>query len=215
MKASRMLPKTFPSVFLALTLSAFAAEPSDENEEEWLRPRFLSPDHRYALLVTEDPGGDSEKDRVELIELTTKRVLVPLRDAGDEYNVPMKAKLDWSADSQRVAAYAGWKRGGTTRLFMGEGDGFSEVKLPELPDLPEEPSPAIAEKNKEGFTRAITIGDLSFVRWLKSGAVLELHNCWGGKSGNWGWHITVSVDIDSQRKATIKNVVKKETFDKS
>ncbi len=79
-----MLPKVSASVFLALTLSASAAEPSDEYEEEWLRPRFLSPDHRYALLVTEDPGGDSEKDRVELIELATKRVLVPLRDAGDE-----------------------------------------------------------------------------------------------------------------------------------
>jgi hypothetical protein len=211
-----MLLKTFASVFfLALTLSAFAAEPSDEYQEEWLRPRFLSPDHRYALLVTEDPGGDSAKDRVELIELATKRVLSSLRDAGDDYNVPMKATLAWSADSQRVAAYTGWKRGGTTRLFMREGDGFSEVKLPELPDLPDEPSPAIAKKNKEGFPRAITIGGLSFVRWLKSGVVLELYNCWGGNSGSWGWHITVTIEIDSQRRATIKNVVKKETLDKS
>lgn len=152
----------------------------------------------------------------ELIELATKRVLVSLREAGDQFNVSIKAKLAWSADSQRVAAYAGWKRGGTTRFFTREGDGFSEVKLPELPDLPEEPSPAIAEKNKEGFTRAITIDELSFVRWLKSGgAVLELYNCWGGSSGNWGWHITVTLEIDSQRRATIRKVEMKERFDKS
>ena len=208
--------KIFGSLFLAITLSAFAAEPAEEYVEEWLQPRFFSPDRRYALLVTEDAGGDSEKDRVEVIELATKRAVVSLRDAGDEYNIPMKAKLAWSADSQRVAAYAGWKRGGTTRLFMREGDGFSEVKLPELPDLPEEPSPAIAKKNKGGFTRAITIDDLSFVRWLKSGgAVLQLHNCWGGESGNLSWHITVTLDIDSQRRATIKKVEKKETFHKS
>jgi hypothetical protein len=208
--------KTFTSVFLALTLIGFAAEPSDENEEEWLRPRFLSPDHRYALLVTEDPGGDSEKDRVELIELATKRVLLGLRDAGDEYNIPKNAKLDWSANSQLVAAYAGWKRGGKTRLFMREGDGFSEVKLPELPSLPDEPGPAAAKQNKEGFPRAITIGDLTFVRWLKSGGVvLRLNNCWSGESGTWGWDITVTVEIDSQRQATIKKVEKKEKFDKS
>lgn len=210
--------KTFSCISFALTLAVLAAQPSQENDEdeEWLRPRFLSPDHRYALLVREDPGGDSKKDRVELIELATKRVLVPLRDAGDEYNVPMKAKLAWSADSQRVAAYAGWKRGGTTRLFIREGDGFSEVKLPELPDLPDEPSPTVAKQNKEGFPRAITIGDLGFVRWLKSGGVvLLLNNCWGGITGTCGWEITVTIEIDSQRQATIRKVEKKEKFDKS
>jgi len=213
-----MFLRTLGAVLFAITLSAFAADPSQESEEnsDWLQPRFRSPDGRYALLVTEDPGGDWEKDRVELIELATKRALVSLRDVGDIYNVSIKAKLDWSADSQRVAAYAGWKRGGTTRLFVRERDGFSEVKLPELPDLPDEPSPAIAQTNKEGFTRAITISDVSFVRWLKSGgAVLELHNCWGGESGSWGWHIIVTIEIDSKRQATITKVEKKEKFDKS
>ena len=215
-KVSHMPLKTFTSVFLALTLIAFAAEPSDENEEEWLRPRFLSPDGRYALLVTEDPGGDSEKERVELIELATKRVLVPLREAGDDYNIGKKAKLDWSADSQRVAAYAGWKRGGMTRLFMREGDTFSEVKLPELPNLPDEPSGAMAKNTKRVFPRGSRSMISPFVRWLKSGGVvLELSDSWGGESGTWGWHITITVDIDSHRQATIKKVEKKETFDKS
>lgn len=62
-----MTLKAFGLVLFAVTISAFAADPSQENDEseEWLRPRFLSPDGRYALLVTEDsrrrfrkgPGG--------------------------------------------------------------------------------------------------------------------------------------------------------------
>lgn len=99
---------------------------------------------------------------------------------------------------------------------LPQGKVVSEAELPELPDLPEEPSPAIAAKNTEGFTRAITMDELSFVRWLKSGgAVLKLHNCWGGPSGNWGWHFTVALEIDSQRRATIKKVEKKDIFYKS
>lgn len=115
-----------------------------------------------------------------------------------------------------MAFSKGRRRGGTTTIFARAGDGFAEVKLPDLPDLPDEPSPAVAKKNKDGFGRGITIRDLSFVRWLKSGGVvLELSNCWGGSSGTWGWHITITIDIDSHRKATIKDVVKKETFNKS
>ncbi len=62
----------------------------------------------------------------------------------------------------------------------------------------------------------ITIGDLTFVRWLKSGGViLRSNNCWGGENGTWGWQITITLEIDSQRQATIKKVEKKETFEKS
>ena len=42
--------KIFGSVFLAITLSAFAAEAVEEYVEEWLEHRFFSPDRRYALL---------------------------------------------------------------------------------------------------------------------------------------------------------------------
>ncbi len=209
--------KVFVSIFLATILSAVAAEPSQQTGEdsEALVPRFPSPDGRYAMLVTEDPDGDSEKDRVELIERSTKRVLALLSDPEDETENSRSAKLQWSGDSRRVAAYTGWKRGGTTRLFVRDGEGFIKLKLPELPDLPDEPSAAIVKKNPEGFPRAITIRGLYFVRWLKSGVVLELSNCWGGISGIWGWHITITIDVDAQGRATIKNVAKKETVDKS
>ena len=201
--------------FLALTLSTIAAGGSEANEEnpEDSETRFPSPDGRYAMLVTEDPGGDSQKDRVELIELSTKRVLALLSDPEDATENWRYAKLDWSADSRRVAAYTGFKKGGGTRIFVRDADGFAEVKLPDLPDLPEEPSPKIAKKNPEGFPRVITIRSLHFVRWLESGGVvLELSNCFGGSNGTQGWEITITIDIDAHRRATIKKVVKKETF---
>ena len=73
------------------------------------------------------------------------------------------AKLFWSADSKRVAAYAGWKRGGATRIFVRDGGGFAEVKVPQLPDLPDEVSAEVLKKHPGGFPQAITIGDLTFV----------------------------------------------------
>jgi hypothetical protein len=54
------------------------------------------------------------------------------------------------------------------------------------------------------------------VRWSKSGGVVLLsNNCWRGESCIWGWQITVTLHIDSQRQATITEVEKKEIFDKS
>ncbi|HWM23239.1 MAG TPA: hypothetical protein VNP98_00315 [Chthoniobacterales bacterium] len=179
--------------------------------------RSPSPNGRYTMLVARDPDDEMEKERIELIELPAKRVLVVLSDPEYMPLYPTRdATLHWFQDSQRVAFSRGGRRGGTTTIFARKGDGFAEVKLPELPDLPDEPNAAFAKKSKEGFSRGITIRDLSFVRWLKSGGVvLELSNCWGGSSGTWGWHITFTIEIDSHRRATIKDVVKKEIFDKS
>jgi hypothetical protein len=209
------LVKAFLLVLLGAVWSAVAAEPPQATEDsEASAPRFPSPDGRYAMLVTEDPGGESQKDRVELIELPTKRVLALLSDPEDETENSRSAKLQWSADSRRVAAYTGFKRGGATRIFVRDGDGFTEVKLPALPDLPDEPSAAIMKKNPEGFSRAITIRSLDFVRWLKSGVVLQLYNCWGGLNGTWGWHITITIDVDAQGRATIRKVAKRETVER-
>lgn len=204
---------------MAFAVSAYGAEPTQENAEssDDSQVRSPSPDGRYALLATRDPNDEVEKERIELIELPTKRVLLVL--SKPEYMpefATRDATLHWSKDSQRVAFSRGGRRGGTTAIFARDGQGFVEVKLPDLPDLSDQPGPAFAKKHKEGFSRGITIRDLSFVRWLKSGnPVLELSNCWGGSSGTWGWHITFTVAVDSHRKATLKDVVKKEVFDKS
>lgn len=214
-----MVPKAFASIFLALTLSAFAAEPSPPNEEspEDSEMRSPSPDGRYTMRATIDADYEMEKELIELIELPTKRVLVVLSDPKYMPDFPTRdATLHWSTDSQVVAFYRSGRRGGTTTIFARDGDGFAEVKLPDLPDLPDEASPKMAKKHKGGFPNATTIRNLSFVRWLKSGGVvLKLSNAWGGSSGTWGWHITITIQIDAHRRATIKNVVKKEIFDKS
>lgn len=209
--------KALISVFSAIALNAFAAETSYQDDEstDLYGPRSISPDGRYALLVTEGPGGDSEKDRVQLIELSTRRGLAELREPGDEFNVSIKAKLFWSEDSKRVAAHTGWKRGGTTRISVREGDGFAEVRLPALPHLPDEPSAEVLKKHPGGFPRPRIIEDLTFVRWLDSGGViLDLSNCWGGETGTMSRNIRVTIEIDAQRKARITSSDKKETFDK-
>lgn len=86
-RKDRMHLKAFISVCFAIALSALAAEPFSQGDEvaDSDGPRFTSPDGRYAMLVTEDPGGNSGKDRVQLMELSTKRVLTELREPGDEF----------------------------------------------------------------------------------------------------------------------------------
>ena len=206
-------------VFVAFTLSAFAAEPSpqDQKNDGDAGTRFPSPDGRYGLLVTKDPQGESYKDRVELVELATKRPLVLLSDPEAFGDRSEDARLDWFADSQSVAAYTGGRRGGITRIFVREGKGFAEVKLPKLPDLPEleKPSPAFVKKHKFKFLKWINTGSLEFVRWLKSGdvEVRTFNEIETVGAGIFRAQINATVVIDSQHRATLKNVVKKEEFE--
>ena len=208
--------QVFTSVFLAFTLSGFATEPSSQDEEKSgnSASRFISPDGRHGLLVTET-DAESQNDRVELIELATKRSLVVLSDPEAVGDRAGDARLDWSADSQRVAAYTGGRRGGTTQIFVRQGEGFAEVKLPKLPHLPEKPSAAFAKKHKFKFLKWITTGSFEFVRWLKSGDVeMRAFNEIAGVGGEFlRQQIKATFAIDSKRHATLKNVVKKEEFE--
>jgi len=210
--------KAFIFFLTAINFSVFAAEPSPQEDESGdpSRPRFISPDGRYGLLVTRDPEGESHKDRVELIELATKRPLVLLSDPEAFGDRGEDARLDWFTDSKRVAAYTGGRRGGLTQIFVRQGDGFAEVKLPELPKLPEKPSPAFAKKHKFKFLKTVVDHELAFVRWSKSGDLeLELYNEFVAAGGgpNLGWRITMTLAIDSKHQAKLKNVVKKEVAD--
>ena len=213
-----MFTRVFTSVFFAFTLGAFATEPSpqDEASADPSAPRFISPDGRYGLLVTET-DAESQNDRVEVIELATKRSLVVLSDPEAVGDRASDARLDWSEDSQRVAAYTGGRRGGTTQIFVREGDGFAEVKLPDLPDLPdpEKPSPAFAKKHKFKFLKWINTGSVEFVRWLKSGdvEVQAFNEIETVGNGIFRAQINATVVIDSKRHATLKNIVKKEAFE--
>jgi hypothetical protein len=203
--------------FLAMALSALAAEPSSENDDEnsdLSRPRFISPDGRYGLLVTEETKGDLHEDRVALIEVATKRSLAVLNDP-EAPERPDKARLDWSKDSELVAAYTATKVDGFTRIFAREGDNFVEVKLPNLPKLPDpESDHAFAKKKKFEFLKWIDPGSLEFVRWLKSGVELKQYNEVETEDGRvFRTQNDITIEIDSKHRATLKNVVKKQGFE--
>lgn len=217
-EASLMRTKVFTSVFVVMIgLCSFAAEPSPpEDSNDLSRPRFVSPDGRYGLLVTKDPESETGEDRVELIELATKRSLALLSDP-EAPERSEKARLDWSEDSQRVAAFTGTRIDGWTAVYVRDGDGFVAVETPKWPELPnpEEPSAEFRKKHKFEFVKWIDAGTLRFVRWLKSGDVeMELSNevaASGGKT--FSAEITATVVIDGKHPAKLKNVVKKETLE--
>jgi hypothetical protein len=147
-----------------------------------------------------------------LIEVATKRSMVVLSDP-EAPELPSNARLDWSKDSTRVAAYTGGRVSGFTRIFLREGDRFVEVTLPELPDLPnpETPSAAFRKKHKFKFLKWITTDSLKFVRWLESGDVeLQVYNEVATREGgSFRAEINVTLAIDSQHRATLKKAVRK------
>ena len=101
--------------------SGLAAEPSSPDDATGpSAPRFISPDGKFGLIVTRGTAGESDEDRVELIEVATKRSLVVLSDPERPERAD-KARLDWSADSKRVAAFTGTRVDGFTRIFVREG----------------------------------------------------------------------------------------------
>ncbi len=211
---SRHLPTIFAS--LLFVISVIDARSQDDENADPSAPRFISPDGRYGLSVTKHTAGELVEERVELIEVATKRSLAVLSDP-EAPEIPSKARLDWSSDSKRVAAYTATRVDGFTRIFDREGDGFVEVKLPELPELPnpEEPSAAFRKKHKFKFLKWINAGSLKFVRWLESGDVeVQSYNevaTVGG--GVFRAQINATVAIDSKHRATLKKVTREEKLD--
>ncbi len=116
-----------------------------------------------------------------------------------------------------MAAFTGTRVDGSTRIFARQGDGFMEVKLPELPELPnpEEPSAAFRKKHKFKFLKWIDTGSLEFVRWLPSGDVeLEYSNEVATEEGkSFRSKINATVAIDSKNHATLKKVSREESFE--
>jgi hypothetical protein len=191
------------------------AAPDNEEESDPTKPRFLSPDGAFGLLVTKDATGDSPSDRVDLIELATRRSLAMLSDP-EAPEISSKARLEWSADSKRVAAYTATRVDGFTRLFVRDGAGFTEVKLPKFPDLPnpEQPSAEFRRKHKFKFLKWIDTGTIEFVRWLKNGDVeMRYHNEVATQEGRgFRAEINATIAIDEKHHATLKKVVRQESM---
>jgi len=201
---------------LMLAVLGFAITPvraQDEDDDE-SKINFPSPDKRYALRIKE-AVGDEVTDRIEIIEVATKRPVARLDDPEDGTSIASFTQLHWTPDSKRVAAYTGGRRGGGTRIFVQKGAGFAEVQLPEMPDLPEEPSKEVAKKHKGGFPLAGTVSALTLVRWTKAGAVLNLGNYWKSDRGyGHSWDIEITLEIDAKNQAKIVKTTKKETVHK-
>jgi hypothetical protein len=210
------------SISLALFVHATgssgrAAEPSSPDNEtaDSSAPRFISPDGKFGLTVTRGTDGDSDQDRVELIEVATKRSLVVLSDPERPERAD-KARLDWSTDSKRVAAFTGTRVDGETRIFVHDGDGFVDVRLPELPELPnpEEPSAAFRKTHKFKFLKWITTDSVEFVRWLNDGVDLRAYNEVATDGGGvFTAEINATIAIDSKYHATLKKAVRKESLE--
>ena len=194
--------------------SGLAAEPSapDNETADPSAPRFVSPDGKFGLAVTRGTEGESHEDRVELIEVATKRSLVVLSDP-EVPERPDKARLDWSTDSKRVAAFTGTRVDGDTQVFVRDGDGFVQVKLPKLPELPnpEEPSAAFRKTHKFKFLKWITTDSVKFVRWLDDGVELRAYNEVATAGARvFTAEIKATIAIDSKHHATLKKAVRKE-----
>lgn len=199
---------------LALAFAAIGAEPLEEydGDRAGRKTRYPSPDGRYCLLITYDE--EPENDRVEIIEKASQRVVALLSDPDGSTDSSSSARLEWSADSKRVAAYTGGRRGGSTRIFARIGTDLQEVKLPDLPDLPDGPSAAAVKKHQWKFVKVITISELSFVRWLKGGGVvLEASNFNSGTTGTMGWNYEYTINIDGKGNAKLAGVKKSEVFE--
>jgi hypothetical protein len=186
--------------------------PAQDNDDDEARIKSPSPNERYALRIKKEARGDEVVARMEIIEVATKRPLARLDDPEDGTSDPANAELDWSPDSRRVAAHTGGRRGGNTRIFVQKGDGFVEVRLPAMPELPKSPSKEVAKKHKGGFPIAGTVSDLTLVRWTDSGVVLNRGDYWKSNRGfAHSWDIEITLEIDSKNHAKIVKTTKKET----
>ena len=194
--------------------SGAANSPKPSLQDQESTPRFISPDGKFGLLITKGPEG-AMTDRVELVEMATKRSLVVLSDPERPERAD-KARLDWSTDSKRVAAFIGTRVDGFTRIFDREGDGFVEVKLPDLPKLPnpEEPSAAFRKTHDFKFLKWITTDSLKFVRWLKDGVELRAYNeVATTDGGGFKAEIEATIAINSKHHATLKKAVRTESLE--
>jgi hypothetical protein len=215
MNSSHWIPR-FCGVAVALMLAGGSFIPNSaraqDDDDDEARIKSPSPNERYALRIKKETRGDEEVARLELIEVATKRPLARLDDPEDGTSDPANAELDWSPDSRRVASYTGGRRGGSTRIFVQKADGFAEVRLPAMPELPKTPSKEVAKKHKGGFPLAETVSDLTFVRWTDSGVVLNRGDYWKSNRGfAHSWDIEITLEIDAKNQAKIVKTTKKET----
>jgi hypothetical protein len=152
-----------------------------------------SPDGKFALRVTRE-DQQPYRQGAAIVEAKTRKVILDL-DTNKVFDP--EAKLVWSSDSQWIAYVTRTEeetRSAATRVFVRNGSGFAEIKLPELPE------PKLPEQAPSSEKRSTMIKP---GRWSKSGS-LDLEYEIITESG-WRGATKFAVQFDRQEPAsTIK-----------
>jgi lipoprotein NlpI len=171
-------------VWLAATLGLVTTA----NSGDIIKDR--SPDGRFALRLS----ADQDAFELGLVDLASHKELVSLDSLGSPY--AKHSYLLWSPDSKRVAYTEDTRRGGYTKVYQQKGDGFEEVKLPELPYCP-----------ARHVQKVYEVG-LSAQRWPNANTVeLLKREGWTTEDGGDGeCEKTVTIAFDAKGKASILKV---------
>jgi lipoprotein NlpI len=149
-----------------------------------------SPDGRFALQLS----ADEDAFELGLIDLGTDKELVSLASWGSPY--ANHSSLLWSPDSKRVAYTGDSRRGGYTTVHQQKGDGFEDVKLPELPDC------------EAKHVQKVYEASLSAERWPNASTLVLLKRS-GWTTENGGddeCEKSVTITFDAKGKASIQKV---------
>lgn len=149
-----------------------------------------SPDGRFALQLS----ADQDAFELGLIDLGTRKELVSLASLGSPY--AKHSHLIWSPDSKRVAYTEDSRRGGYTTVYQQKGDGFEEVKLPELPDC------------EAKHVQKVYEASVSAERWLNASTLMLLsRGGWTTEDGGDGeCEKSVTITFNANGKPSIQKV---------
>jgi tetratricopeptide (TPR) repeat protein len=149
-----------------------------------------SPDGRFALQLS----ADQDQFELGLVNLGTHKELVSLASLGSPY--AKHSHLIWSPDSKRVAYTEDSRRGGYTTVYQQKGDGFEEVKLPELPDC------------EAKHVQKVYEASVSAERWLNASTLMLLsRGGWTTEDGGDGeCEKSVTITFNANGKPSIQKV---------
>ena len=140
-----------------LLIGTSAANAADARPKEQ-----RSPDGKFAAVhVSEEEGSENANGHVSLIELPSRRVVVPrfMIDVG------VAERLWWSPNSRRFAIYARpGTRVGAMAVYEWEGGEFREIELPEIES-------AWSDKREEAIA-----GRTAGLRWEEARATRRIED---------------------------------------
>jgi hypothetical protein len=193
MKTNRMF------FFVAFACSVTHLCPALAEEEI----KYSSPDGGFALRIT-------DRQKVELIEKASGRVVVDLGEAWHSAGRGESRVLVWSPDSKRVAYGNRGDKAGEVSVYFWNGSTFEEATLPD--DLPS-PDIKFRKEHESGHVKNYG-GAVTPLRWLKSGQLelssdaMMLHS---NSGATYTGELRFTLAFDQQHHASVKKVGKTKT----